>query len=85
MELGGNVTVFEHYSFRGKKPGIKNQIGSWSENGGFHIPISDVWDRRKDLGGVELSDVMVYTEPLLIPPVSESEPPTGTLNIKVIV
>ena len=52
----------ETYSIK-RGPKISNVYGKWSKNQGLSVPTTNVYDRRKNLGGVVLRDaILQYTK-----------------------
>ena len=63
-ESGGsdNYILREIYSIL-KGPKITSIFGNWSKNGGLSVNTANVYERRKNLGGIELRDaILPYTK-----------------------
>ena len=63
-ESGGsdNYNLRETYSIK-KGSKISNIFGTWSKSGGLSVNTTNVYERRKNLGGVELRDaILPYTK-----------------------
>ncbi len=70
LRFGSDVTLFEEqsssfilhevYQIQDQQPIVKELIGFWSQRRGLRMTSEFVWERRKDLGGTELSLAIVH-------------------------
>ena len=60
-EQSSTITLHEVYQIQDQQSIVKELIGFWSQRrGGLRMTSEFVWERRKDLGGTELSLAIVH-------------------------
>ncbi len=60
----GITSIFEIYCVKSQVP-KKTLLGYWSESGGLLVPEPTKWERRSNLSGVTLVNVVLEWEPMI--------------------
>ncbi len=57
-QSAGGYVLWEHFAIK-SGPIITQRLGTWNPIGGLNVPSLVIWERRKDLGGVQLRNALL--------------------------